>query len=317
MLLKKIQLGLIAAAMMLCGSIAFAEDEEDDNDEIAELTQKAEAGDAEAMNNLGVCYSNGEGVEQDKEKALQLFKKSADKNSPNGTFNLATCYYDGDGVKKDLPKAITLLKKAVKLESYQAYSLLGACYLTGNGVKKDVDEGFELTKVAAEKGIPQAQHNLGNCYEKGIGVEKADLEEAKKWYQKAAKSKYESSIQALKRLKSEAKAKEEVEAGDEDDDEDDEKGKSKSGSKFEIKIFTSKKDIPKGYEKIGSTEISHSGASVSISLGKTSDENEKKKESLRDEVLKEARKQGADAVLILKESGNTEKGSISAEFYKK
>ena len=45
-----------------------------------------------------------------------------------------------------------------------------------------------------------AQYNLGVCYELGEGVEK-DLEEAKKWYQLAAKQGEEEAKSALDRLK--------------------------------------------------------------------------------------------------------------------
>ena len=38
----------------------------------------ADAGDAEAMFNLGYCYYNGNGIAEDRAKAKQLWSKAAD-----------------------------------------------------------------------------------------------------------------------------------------------------------------------------------------------------------------------------------------------
>ena len=40
---------------------------------------------------------------------------------------------------------------------------------------------------------------IGQCYEKGIGVP-VNIQEAKKWYQKAADQKFEDAMAALLRL---------------------------------------------------------------------------------------------------------------------
>lgn len=149
-----------------------------------------------------------------------------------------------------------------------------------------------MTKRAAEKGNPRAEYNLGYCYRDGVGVDE-NLKLAEKWYKKAAKDGYKKAEEALKELKEPAK---------------------------EPKIYTNAKDIPEDYEKIGSTEFKHSQKTISFSMGKKSEDtgdSGEKKMTLREEVLQEAREKKADAVLILKEKGNTDNGYISAEFYKK
>ena len=45
---------------------------------IETLKNAAEQGDAEALYQLGNCYQNGEGVEQDIEKAIEWWLKAAD-----------------------------------------------------------------------------------------------------------------------------------------------------------------------------------------------------------------------------------------------
>ena len=47
---------LVVLLAVLAASVAWAED-------ISELKQKAESGDAEAQDQLGRCYATGEGVE--------------------------------------------------------------------------------------------------------------------------------------------------------------------------------------------------------------------------------------------------------------
>ena len=51
------------------------------NIEIDKLRVMAEQGDPFAQYNLGNCYLDGEGVEKDMEKALSLFKKSAEQGN--------------------------------------------------------------------------------------------------------------------------------------------------------------------------------------------------------------------------------------------
>ncbi|MBQ6780847.1 MAG: SEL1-like repeat protein [Treponema sp.] len=45
---------------------------------IESLKKSAEQGDAEALYQLGNCYQNGEGVEQDIKKAVEWWLKAAD-----------------------------------------------------------------------------------------------------------------------------------------------------------------------------------------------------------------------------------------------
>ena len=53
--------------------------------------QAAEQGNAYAQNNLGVCYYNGEGVEQSYDEAVRWYEKSALQNNVTAMRNLAGC----------------------------------------------------------------------------------------------------------------------------------------------------------------------------------------------------------------------------------
>ena len=65
----------------------------------------ASAGDPEAMNNIGILYNKGLGVEQDNKQAAVWYEKAAQLGFVNAQFNLANLYYSGRGVSRDLKQA--------------------------------------------------------------------------------------------------------------------------------------------------------------------------------------------------------------------
>jgi len=80
--------------------------------EINRLLKAVEQGDANAQNNLGVCYYYGNGIRKDYDKAADLFAKAAEQGNANAQKNLGLCYYDGEGVLQDYEKAAHWLSKA-------------------------------------------------------------------------------------------------------------------------------------------------------------------------------------------------------------
>lgn len=72
----------------------------------------ADYGNDEAIAQIGLCYLNGNGVEQNDEKAFEWLSKSCDRNY--GYYNLAQCYLKGIGTNKNMEKAVEYLEKAVE-----------------------------------------------------------------------------------------------------------------------------------------------------------------------------------------------------------
>ena len=62
--------------------------------------------------NLGLLYSNGDGVRQDKQKAAKLYSKACDGGNMNACTNLGKAYYNGIGVRQNKQKAKELFGKA-------------------------------------------------------------------------------------------------------------------------------------------------------------------------------------------------------------
>ena len=67
----------------------------------------------------------------------------------------------------------------------EAQNAMGWHYYHGDGVPKNLEEAFKWFQKAANLGESSAQFNVGMMYQKGEGV-KQDLAEAAKWYRKSA-----------------------------------------------------------------------------------------------------------------------------------
>ncbi|MBU8933982.1 MAG: SEL1-like repeat protein [candidate division Zixibacteria bacterium] len=131
-----------------------------DSIDLEPIVRRAESGDAYYQGVLGAIYRRGETGETNYEKAYQWLKLSSDNGNPIGLYNLAALYESGKFVGKDTALANTLYAQA-----------------------------YEPMLQLALQGDPVAQVNLGYLLEIGAGVD-ADLQEALRWYEKAAKANY-------------------------------------------------------------------------------------------------------------------------------
>ena len=154
-------------------------------EEFEQLKQWAEAGEAEAMFNLGVCYAKGLGVVQNDEQAVHWYQKAANLGIAGAMHNLGKYYATGLGVVQDHTKAVYWYQKASDLGNAQAMIDLGNCYRTGLGVEQNDEQAVHWYQKAADLGIAVAMFNLGICYRTGQGVTQDDVQ-AVHWFQKAA-----------------------------------------------------------------------------------------------------------------------------------
>ena len=153
--------------------------------DIDQLRQAAEQGDAEAQNKLGVMYLRGEGVPENNQEAVKWCRKAAEQGHAKAQFNLGFMYSTGKGVLEDDREAVKWFRKAAEQGYAPAQNNLGFMYSTGEGVPQDDKEAAKWYRKAAEQGHAKAQSNLGGKYARGEGVPKDD-KEAVKWYRKAA-----------------------------------------------------------------------------------------------------------------------------------
>jgi TPR repeat protein len=153
----------------------------------------------EAMNNLGIMYTNGRGVERNDAEALRLFRKAVDRGSADAITNLGFMHHYGRGVAPDPKEAVRLFRKAADTGSAEGMYWLGLMHEIGAGVSKDDAEAFKWYRKAADKGVASAMNKLGVLYSTGIGVGK-DVTQAIQWYRAAVAAGSADAKENLRRL---------------------------------------------------------------------------------------------------------------------
>lgn len=150
--------------------------------------------------NLGTLYRDGEGVDQNDEKAVECFATAAEKGQKYAMEALAFMYLEGRGVDQDSDKAIEWYLKAADYGETDALKRVAEIYRYGKGITQDASKAISYYKQAAEKGDIGALVSLGSMYENGEGVEK-DIHTAVTWYRKAAAKDNSAAQDCLKRLR--------------------------------------------------------------------------------------------------------------------
>lgn len=162
----------------------------------SQFIEAANQGDARAQNEIGLCYENGDGVQQDQQQAFLWYSKAAAQDYAIGQYNVGCCYYYGKGVDLDYAQALFWFTKAAGQNFSMAQYNLGCCYMNGQGVVPNQETAFYWFKKAADQDLPIAAYNVGLYYHQGYGVEQ-DYEKAVLYYQKAADLGYVSAYNNL------------------------------------------------------------------------------------------------------------------------
>ena len=139
------------------------------------------------------------GMTQAEVKLFRETKAKADQGDVQAQNYLGLCYYFGRGVAKDYVQAVNLWRKGANQGDAYAQHLLAHRYATGEGVAKDSVQAVNLWRKSADQGNAKAQFELGNCYATGEGVTK-DAVEAAKWYRKSADQGYAAAAKSLDSL---------------------------------------------------------------------------------------------------------------------
>ncbi len=114
----------------------------------------AKAGDAKAMNAIGIMIAEGRGYQKDDRASCDWQEKAAEAGFYAAQSNVAVCYEIGEGRKKDLNKAIYWYEKAAKQGHVDSQIDLLFLYEPIDKEKaqfwgqKAVNQGSVLAKVA-------------------------------------------------------------------------------------------------------------------------------------------------------------------------
>jgi len=136
-----------------------------------EWSKKAEAGDAEAMNNIGVLYNKGLGVDADAKTAAGWYRRAAELGFVNAQFNLANLLYTGNGVARDLKQSAAWYHEAAVRGHLGAQYFLGLMYADGEGVAADKIEALKWIVKSADGGNAVAQYEVGHMLIAGDGLQ--------------------------------------------------------------------------------------------------------------------------------------------------
>jgi TPR repeat protein len=98
------------------------------------MMKRVEANDATLMTNLGGYYAEGlYGLQQDRNKAFELYTRAAELGSSEAHYQIAGKYINGESVVKDVQKAIHHLELAAMAGHESARYYLGCMeYDSGN-----------------------------------------------------------------------------------------------------------------------------------------------------------------------------------------
>ena len=127
-------------------------------------------GDGQAMNNLGVLYDQGQGVEPDTGRALHWFAKAADAGNASGMSNYGRMLEQGRGMEANPGEAARWFDLAARMGQPEAQYNLGFLYEHGRGVPRDDAAAAAWYSRAAAQGQREALGRLGHFYRVGRGV---------------------------------------------------------------------------------------------------------------------------------------------------
>lgn len=95
-----------------------------------------------------------------KAEGFSLIKQAADMGSALGQYNVGACYMDGDGVEQDTKTAAYWYTLAANQGLIVAQTKLGLCYYRGIGVSRNQQAAVKLWNQAAAQGGKDAQQLL-------------------------------------------------------------------------------------------------------------------------------------------------------------
>lgn len=130
----------------------------------------AAEGDGQAMNNLGVLYDQGQGVEPDVGRALHWFARAAEAGNASGMSNYGRMLEQGRGMEANPAEAARWFDLAARQGQAEAQYNLGFLYEHGRGVARDDAAAAAWYSRAAAQGQREALGRLGHFYRVGRGV---------------------------------------------------------------------------------------------------------------------------------------------------
>ncbi|PSR85737.1 hypothetical protein BD289DRAFT_453134 [Coniella lustricola] len=176
---------------------------------ISWLKRAAESADAEnphALHELGLLYESAgpnDVILRDSAYAFQLFKQGAELGYKFSQYRMGCAFeYGLMGCPVDPRLSIMWYSKAAEQGEHQSELALSGWYLTGsdNVLGQNDTEAYLWARKAAMAGLAKAEYAMGYFTEMGIGTA-ANMEDAKRWYWRAAAQDFPKARERLEELK--------------------------------------------------------------------------------------------------------------------
>ncbi|KAG5999609.1 hypothetical protein E4U54_001757 [Claviceps lovelessii] len=175
-------------------------------DWLQRAAEKADKENPHSLHELGLLYESAQpsdAIVRDELYAFGLFQQAATLGYKFSQFRLGLAYELGQlGVDKDERQSIYWYSQAAQQEEHQSELALSGWYLTGSpGILNQSDtEAYLWARKAAVSGLAKAEYAMGYFTEMGIGVA-PNLEDAKRWYWRAAAQDLPKARECLEDLK--------------------------------------------------------------------------------------------------------------------
>jgi TPR repeat protein len=153
--------------------------------------ERADKDNPHGLHELGLLYespSPPDNILKDERYAFQLFAQAAELGYKYSQFRLGSAYeYGLLGCPVDARQSIAWYTRAAAQGEHQSELALSGWYLTGSEplLTQSDTEAFLWARKAASSGLAKAEYAMGYFNEVGIGTT-VDVEEAKRWYYRAA-----------------------------------------------------------------------------------------------------------------------------------
>jgi TPR repeat protein len=168
--------GMIALALMvLAAPAAIAEDYErglsaynraDYATALLEWDVLAQFGDPKAQFGLGVMHTFGQGVPKDDTRAMDWYRRAAERGHAGAQLFLGHGLESGNGAEQNLEAAFFWFLRAAEQGEARAQNNLGRLYETGRGTNRDLDIALYWYEESARNGNTNARKNLARLHGK-------------------------------------------------------------------------------------------------------------------------------------------------------
>lgn len=151
-----------------------------------ELYRKAAGrGDAYAMHSLGMAEIKGEGTPKDEEAGLEKLLQSVEAGHTFSFNAIGDFYLRGGPVQEDIQRAVYYFNRSAARNDIYGFQNMGVLFREGKGVPQDFSSALGWFKKAHDGGHPSAGTAIGLLYFNGQGVDK-NAEEATNWFRSSA-----------------------------------------------------------------------------------------------------------------------------------